>query len=76
MKELEVPDYFVIYDGYIHEGWKTRDELNKLQEQKRVIWAKHKDNRHMEWGTDGVVKIIDENTVEIGGKEDKLKRNL
>jgi hypothetical protein len=72
----EVPKYFVIYDKYRRTGWKTREELDNLQEQKRVKWAKHEDNRKMEWGTDGAVEIIDRNTVEIGGKEDKLKTNL
>ncbi len=72
----EVPKYFVIYDEYRRTGWKTREELDNLQEQKRVTWAKHEDNRDMEWRKDGAVKIIDRDTVEIGGKEHKLKRNL
>ena len=63
----EVPNYLVVYDGYSHADWKTREELDDLQEQGRVIWAKHKDNRDMEWGRDdGVVEIIDKNTVETG----------
>ena len=72
----EVPKYFVIYDEYRRTGWKTREELDNLKEQKRVKWAKHEDNRDMELGTDGAVEIIDRDTVEIGGKEDKLKTNL
>ncbi len=44
----EVPKYFVIYDEYRRTGWKTREELDNLQEQKRVTWAKHEDNRDME----------------------------
>ena len=72
----EVPRFFVVYDEYRRTGWKTEEELKDLQEQRRVVWAKHEDNRDMEWGKDGVVKIIDRNTVEIGGKEVKLERNL
>ena len=72
----EVPEYLVLHDGYSHMGWKTREELNELLKQDRVILFKREDNRDMEWGTDGAVKIIDRDTVEIGGKEHKLKRNL
>ena len=72
----EVTGYYVLFDEYRRMEWKTEDELRNLQEQGRVIWAKHQDNRDMEWGTDGAVKIIDSDTVEIGGKEHKLKGNL
>jgi len=79
MKEIpkEVPKYFVIYDDYSRTGWKTREESDNLQEQERVVWAKHQDNKGMEWGRgNGVVKIVDRNTVKVEGKEHKLKRNL
>ena len=77
MKEVpkDVPTYLVLYDDFSNMGWKTREELNELLEQGRVIWAKHEDNRDMEWGTDGAVKIIDRDTVEIEGIEHKLKRD-
>ena len=65
-----VPTYFVIYDGYSRASWKTREELDDLQKQGRVIWAKHKDNRDMELGRDNsVVEIIDKSTVKTSWKE-------
>ncbi len=69
----EGPRYYVVFDGYRRMEWKTEDELRNLQEQGRVIWAKHQDNRDMQWGTDGAVKIIDKDTVEIEGIEHNLK---